>query len=184
MSKVWIVGDSYVCRGEKQARKTIGTNLGVPAHVEWFGRGGMCWGDLVPFFHQCLKGRTPPDVLVIHCGGNDLGKVKSVLLLRAMKGDLHDLHQQFPHMKILFSSINQRRHWRHAPPAKIEKARKFVNSVMAAFVLSVNGRIVHHPQIVFVNPALFLTDDVHLSSLGNTVFLNDLAHDIAHDIDL
>ena len=110
-----------------------------------------------------LKGITAPDVLVIHCGGNDLGRVKSVLLLQAMKRDLHDLHQQFPQMKIVLSSINQRRHWRHAPPAKVDKARKFVNNVMATFVLCVNGVFVHHPHIVLDKPELFLRDNVHLT---------------------
>ncbi|CAM4569903.1 unnamed protein product [Leuciscus chuanchicus] len=80
--RVWIMGDSYIRRGEQHARMTIGTNLGVPAQVQWFGRGGLCWEDLLPFFQRSLKGRSAPDVLVVHCGGNDLGHVKSVLLLK------------------------------------------------------------------------------------------------------
>lgn len=158
--KVWIVGDSYVRRGERRARETMGTNLGASAHVQWFGKGGMCWDDLLPPFRQCLEGRTAPEVLVIHCGGNDLGHFKSVLLLKATKRDLHDLHQQFPEMKILLSSINQRLHWRYGPPAKMDKARKFINSVMATFILPVNGRTLHHPQIVFDHPQIYLRDKV------------------------
>lgn len=172
--RVWIVGDSYVRRGEQRALESMGTNLGVSAHVQWFGKGGMCWHDLLPFFHQCLKRRTAPDVLVIHCGGNDLGRVKSVLLLDAMKANLHDLHKQFPKMKIILSSINQRRHWRYAPPGKMEKVRKFVNSVMATFMLCVNGSIVHHPNILFDKLGLYLRDNVHLSPKGNDIFLSDI----------
>jgi len=129
----------------------------------------------MPFFQQCLKGRTAPNVLVIHCGGNDLGSVKSVLLLKAMKRDLRDLNGQFPQMKILLSSINQRRHWRHAPPGKVDKVRKFVNNVMAKFVLGVNGGFVRHPHIQFEERELFLSDEVHLSPEGNDVFLTDIA---------
>lgn len=132
--KVWILGDSYIRRGEQRARNTIGTNLGVSAHVQWFGKGGMCWDGLLQLFNKCLRGRNAPEVLVIHCGGNDLGRVKSVQLLKQMKEDLHYLHQRFPGMKILLSSINQRCHWRYASPGKMDKARKFVNNVMATFV--------------------------------------------------
>jgi lysophospholipase L1-like esterase len=173
--KVWIVGDSYIRRGEERAKETIGTNLGVSAHIQWFGKGGMRWDDLLPFFHTCLKRRMAPDVLVIHCGGNDLGCVKSVLLLKAMKRDLHDLHQQFPQMKIMLSSINQRRQWRHAPPEKMDKVRKFVNNVMATFVSCVNGRTVPHPYIRFDKPELFLSDNVHLTAKGSDIFLNGIA---------
>jgi lysophospholipase L1-like esterase len=173
--KVWIVGDSYIRRGEERAKETIGTNLGVSAHIQWFGKGGMRWDDLLPFFHTCLKRRMAPDVLVIHCGGNDLGCVKSVLLLKAMKRDLHDLHQQFPQMKIMLSSINQRRQWRDAPPEKMDKVRKFVNNVMATFVSCVNGRTVPHPYIRFDKPELFLSDNVHLTAKGSDIFLNGIA---------
>ncbi|KAG1930593.1 hypothetical protein F2P79_022158 [Pimephales promelas] len=125
----------------------MGTNLGLHSQVQWFGRGGLCWRDLLSFFKQCLKGRTPPNVLVIHCGGNDLGRVMSVLLVNEMK-DLREINVKFPQMKIVFSSINQRRHWRHAPPVKLEKMRKFVNNIMAKFVPCVNGCIVLHGQII------------------------------------
>lgn len=171
---VWILGDSYVRRSKDRARETIGKNLDMPAHVEWFGRGGMCWNSLLHVFHQCLKGRTAPDVLVIHCGGNDLGRVKSVLLVKAMKEDLQYLHKNFPLMKIVFSLINQRPHWRYGPPGKMEKARKFVNSVMDSFVLACNGITVHHSEIVFDKPGLFLRDNVHLTDEGHDIFLNGI----------
>ena len=59
--------------------------------VQWFGWGGLRWKSLVPFFHRSLQGRAVPDVLLIHCGGNDLGSVKSVGLVTATKEDLRSL---------------------------------------------------------------------------------------------
>ncbi|XP_035477470.2 uncharacterized protein LOC118292840 [Scophthalmus maximus] len=178
--KVWIVGDSYVRRGERRARET---NLGMSARVQWFGKGAQCWNDLLPHFRQCLEGRTAPEVLVIHCGGNDLGHFKSVLLLKAMKRDQHDLHQQFPEMKILLSSsIRGSVGGRHRLPAKMDKARKFIDSVMATFILSVNGRTLHHPQIVFDHPQLFLRDKVHLTPWGNDLFLHVIAQGLKDSV--
>ncbi|KAF4075302.1 hypothetical protein AMELA_G00232980 [Ameiurus melas] len=174
LRRVWIVGDSYVRRSEARARETMGANLGVASQVEWFCRGGMCWGELLYFFKQCLEGRTAPDVLVIHCGGNDLGRVERVLLLRTMKRDLFELHRQFPQMKILFSSINQRRQWQHGLPGKVEKVRTFVNNEMATFVSYINGSFVPHPHILFNKPELYLRDGVHLSPKGHDIFLTGI----------
>ncbi|XP_054588091.2 uncharacterized protein [Nothobranchius furzeri] len=129
---IWIIGDSYVRRGAQRAAETVGDNLGLPdVCVSWFGWGGLRWKDLLPFFHS-LHGRAAPHVLIIHCGGNDMGVVSSVKLVNMMKEDLHRLHLLHPHMTIIMSSITQRCRWRAGvKPAKIEKARRFVNSTEA-----------------------------------------------------
>ncbi|KAK7929943.1 hypothetical protein WMY93_006338 [Mugilogobius chulae] len=241
LDRVWIIGDSYVRRGEETAAKTVGRHLGLinasplspfPGQVRPSARpsreekrnvcvslGGLRWvsvagavrgqcgcpatacgetqlrrgrldSGLDPrhpgleprqigpndadglkwkrfrvygiFFHQCLRGRSAPDVLLIHCGGNDLGEEKSVDLVAAMKEDLHRLHHHLPSMKIIFSGLTQRRRWRNGVNAgKIDKARKFVNSVMSSFMVDL-GIFVHHPHIRYDTPGLFLPDDVHL----------------------
>ncbi|XP_073765255.1 uncharacterized protein isoform X2 [Danio rerio] len=173
---VFVVGDSYIRRGEQWARQTVGTNLGLDAHIRWFGCGGLVWRNLLSFFHRCLGGRAVPDVLLVHCGGNDLGKIKSIILAAMIKQDLRDLHRQFPQMKIIFSAITQRCLWRSAENLKkVDRARRFVNRVMATFMVSVGGAIVHHPEIKHKDPSHFLRDGVHLTPLGNDIFLNNLA---------
>nr|XP_054588095.1 uncharacterized protein LOC129153116 isoform X1 [Nothobranchius furzeri]XP_054588096.1 uncharacterized protein LOC129153116 isoform X1 [Nothobranchius furzeri] len=156
---IWIIGDSYVRRGAQRAAETVGDNLGLPdVCVSWFGWGGLRWKDLLPFFHS-LHGRAAPHVLIIHCGGNDMGVVSSVTLVNMMKEDLHRLHLLHPHMTIIMSSITQRCRWRAGvKPAKIEKARRFVNSVMATFISSLNGAVVVHPHIRHDSPGIFLSD--------------------------
>ncbi|KAJ8332021.1 hypothetical protein SKAU_G00429980 [Synaphobranchus kaupii] len=106
----------------------MGTSLGLDARVQWFGWGGLRWERLLPFIHQSLRGRAAPDVLLIHCGGNDLGNTKSLRLVADMKRDLQDLHRRFPGTKILLSAISQRRRWRTANPGKIDKTRKWHNT--------------------------------------------------------
>ena len=168
---MWILGDSYVRRGEEAARKSLGCDLGLSAQVKWFGWGGLRWRGVLPFFAQSLRGRSVPEVLLIHCGGNDLGKVKSVDLAAEMKQDLCDLHRRHPQMTIIFSAVTQRRRWGLADPKKIDRSRKWLNNVMACFM---KGGIVRHPDIHFDNPALFLRDNVHLSSRGNDIFMNSI----------
>ncbi|XP_027132133.1 uncharacterized protein LOC113744979, partial [Larimichthys crocea] len=144
--RVWIMGDSYVRRGAQRAAETTGRNLGLnDVSICWFGWGGLRWRRLFPF-PNCLRGRAAPDVLLIHCGGNDLGETTSVELVTRMKEDLHQLHHWHPHMMIMFSSLCQRCQWRAAAnPVRVDKARKFVNSVMATFVMGWMAAIVEHP---------------------------------------
>ncbi|XP_022540070.2 uncharacterized protein LOC111195850 [Astyanax mexicanus] len=173
---VWIIGDSYIRRGEEIARSSLGGDLGVQAEVSWFGWGGLRWRGLVPFFNKSLLGRAAPDVLITHCDGNDIGGMNAGHLSAEMKADLHDLHRRFPHMKIMLSDITPRRQWRSTThPKRIDAARKWLNSEMADFILGVEGGVIHHPYILFHNPRLFLRDQV---PLGNELFLNDLAESL------
>lgn len=175
---MWIIGDSYVRRGAQRAAETMGSNLSLPGvRMCWFGCGGLRWKGLLPFFSHSLRGRAAPDVLLIHCGGNDLGEVSSVQLVNAMKEDLHQLKLWHPGMRIMFSAVTQRCRWKAgAKPVKINKAKNFVNSVMSTFVHSLNGAMIEHPHIRHDSPGLFLKDGVHFTPRGNDMFLNTLAN--------
>lgn len=121
---MWIIGDSSLGSHWRQ-------NLGLPgAHIFWFGWGGLRWKGLPNYFLDIIKGRATLDVLVLHCGGNVIGEVTSVLLVNSMKGDLLQLKLQNPEMKIVFSYLTKRCQWKAgAKPVKLDKAWKFVNSV-------------------------------------------------------
>lgn len=45
----------------------------IGAEVLWISRPGMRWGDVFTFISTQLFYTTPPDMLVIHCGGNSIG---------------------------------------------------------------------------------------------------------------
>ncbi|XP_065817339.1 NLR family CARD domain-containing protein 3-like [Labrus bergylta] len=121
---VWIIGDSCVRRGAQRAAETEGRNLGLKnVHMSWFGWGGLRWKGLLPFFKNSLRGRSPPDGLIIHCGGSSMGHVSGVVLLNMMKDDLQQLHARHPGMKIMLSALTQRCQWRHGiHPGKIDKS--------------------------------------------------------------
>lgn len=174
------MGSSYIRRGEGRAKETMGTNLGLDAQVRWYGWGGLRWSQFLPYFHRSLKrGRTPPDVLLIHCGSNDLGQVKSVELATMMKRDLQRLQLEYPNMKLVFSQLTPRLQWRSAiKPGAINKARKWVNYQIRTFVTGLGGSVVAHPDIKFDRPDLFLRDGVHFSPVGNDLFLNCIAQSL------
>lgn len=53
------------------------------------------------------------------------------------------------------------------------KTSKCINSYVATLVFQSGGAIIHHTDIN-PDPALFHSDGVHLSPLGNYIFLNSL----------
>ncbi|KAJ8267892.1 hypothetical protein COCON_G00130640 [Conger conger] len=66
-----IVANCYIQCGEESALETMGISLGLDARVPLFGWGGLTWDRHLHFVHLSLRGRAAPDVLLIHCGGND-----------------------------------------------------------------------------------------------------------------
>ncbi|KAL2102497.1 hypothetical protein ACEWY4_001665 [Coilia grayii] len=132
-TRVLIIGSSYIRGAKERAMRTLGLNLCMQAQIEWLGVGGMRWYSVLPgILNWIFSKRFPPDVVLIYCGGNDLGKRKSVELVTAMKDDMTYLHWRFPKLRIVYSAITQRRRWgtrqRAFPPKGIDRARKWVNN--------------------------------------------------------
>lgn len=67
----WILGHSFVFRGQYVAGSSVKHREDVV--VRWLGKRGMRWSDVMPEFHYFVRLDRPPDVLVLHIGGNDLG---------------------------------------------------------------------------------------------------------------
>ena len=173
VSKIWIIGDSYVRRGE-EASHEFGKNFGLNANVQWFGKGGMRWSGVLPHFYAELATQSPPDILVLHAGGNDLGLMSSQELVSVMQRDLMQLHAEFPSMKIAFSCINERQEWRNGKPWKVNNDRKIINSCMRNNIGSLGGEVIEHPFLRYYDKKIFLPDRVHFTKHGNQVFLTSI----------
>lgn len=172
--KIWIIGSSYIKRGEWAARQMFGENFGLDANVHWFGRGGMRWNGVLPRFYAEISKQSPPDILVIHAGGNDLGLISAQELSSVMKKELIELHAKFPSMTILYSCINERQVWQYGNPKYINKDRKTVNSVMRKAVNSFGGVIIEHPFLKYYDDTIFIVDGIHFSRKGNDMFLTSI----------
>lgn len=171
---IWIVGSSYVKRGEFGARQKFGENLGLNAKVQWFGKGGMGWSGVLPRFYEELSTRSPPDILIIHAGGNDLGLMSAQQLSGIMKTELMQLHKEFPSMTIAYSCINQRQVWRYGSPWKINKDREIVNHTMRKAAHCFGGVIIEHPCLKFFDNTVFVPDGVHFTKKGNELFVTSI----------
>ncbi|KAJ4932565.1 hypothetical protein JOQ06_010983 [Pogonophryne albipinna] len=110
---IWIIGSGYVQRGEVAAYENFGENFGLDVKVQWFGTGGMLWKGVIPRFQAELSNsQRPPDILVIHAGGNSLGTMPAMNLASVVNNELMKLHSQFPSMAIAYSCITERQVWR------------------------------------------------------------------------
>ena len=73
---IWIVGSSIIKQAFMRARRSRCVNLDLgrlSASIWWQGYSGLRWGRLEAKLNTLLQVEDIPDILVIHCGGNDIG---------------------------------------------------------------------------------------------------------------
>ncbi|XP_077788332.1 uncharacterized protein LOC144328495 [Podarcis muralis] len=177
-TRIWIMGHSIVHWAARRARQSgLGDDLGLPQEVKvsWFARRGMLWKELLPLIQRRVLLEGPPTAIVIQLGENDLVS-HSCFVLRAMiLGDLRDVAAMVPPTKIIWSKLLQRRKWRGSPCVEAtERSRKRINAAVSKLVADLGGFVISHPLIRFKATELFMTDGVHLSSVGNDVWLSSV----------
>ncbi|KAK5885185.1 hypothetical protein CesoFtcFv8_018920 [Champsocephalus esox] len=172
---IWIIGSGYVQRGEVAAYENFGENFGLDVKVQWFGTGGMLWKGVLPRFQAELsKSQRPPDILVIHAGGNSLGTMPAMNLASVMNNELMELYSQFPSMAIAYSCITERQVWRNGPPGKVNYDRKCINTFMQKAVGNHGGEVIQHPLLRFFDKNIYLPDGVNFSKQGNGIFVTSI----------
>lgn len=173
--RTWIIGSSLVhwasCRA-KVRRKAVPA-LSKPS-TSWHGERGMRWKQLLPKVRSLLKEEQPPQILLLHLGGNDLVSTSLRMLIQEIKKDLSKIKQLMPNTRILWSDIVARIQYRGAKSnAKTEKARKSLNSTVHAHISKLDGLCIRHPQINWTCTELYRNDGVHLSKRGNDALLQN-----------
>ncbi|XP_040294350.1 uncharacterized protein LOC121005644 [Bufo bufo] len=172
---VWILGHSYVFWGAIRADvRPSGRQLGVSpelATVRWLGVRGMLWGGVLREVHHFVRLDRPPDVLVLHVGGNDLGKRPFRELVRDVKFDLLRIWALFPGVIIVWSDIVPRKVWRGARSVEsLNKARIKVNRAVGRFMARNGGVVVRHEVLEKGEGAFWRADGVHLNAVGTDLW--------------
>lgn len=176
---VWIVGSSIVRNaGIAALSRPGGQGLGLQTKgidIWWQGYGGLWFVDLACKLRWLAQFENPPNFIVIHCGANDIGQVKTQKLLDRVRWDLRLLASVFPNTKLVWSFLLPRVAWRYSKNVRaMEQSRNRVNRAAAKEILGCGGRLLRHTQFLGKPKQLYSRDGVHLSGLGNDIYLNNL----------
>lgn len=146
------------------------TNLGLSDNkVHWMGTSEMHWNQLLPTLHLKMMFNTPPTVLLIHLGGNDLVDIKQAKLMKSMRKDLKYIGSVFPNAYLVWSDILPRRHWRDMDftPKNLSNINERCKRIKL-IVLSIgkelwSGSIYIIHEMETLTPGLFKQDQTLLS---------------------
>ncbi|KAJ8321181.1 hypothetical protein KUTeg_001306, partial [Tegillarca granosa] len=150
-------------------------HLGV--HISWFGKRGMIWEDVLLTVSHKLTYLPPPKVLILHVGANNIPSTNTGILCNRIKQDIHQLAIWMPDCFVIWSDLICRLNWRREISIQtLERKRKRINRMGRGVSTNAGGSFIKHPDITFDCPGLFRPDQVHLSDIGNAIFLNDLQY--------
>lgn len=180
---IWIVGSSIIFWASDFAARNqfaFGTNLGLEAdgyRVRWFGYRGMRWEDLMLRLNQQLWAdpMSPPDVLILHLGANNLGSTMSHVLEHMIRSDLLAIKARLPNCHLIWSSMLPRRCWRNVVNVHaIERARSHANRCAIRQVIFLGGGAIKYRLISTEDGGTYRGDGVHLADIGQGIFLATL----------
>ena len=177
------MGSSIVKRAFAHALvRPGGVNLGldrIPMEIWWQGYSGLKFVDLKKKLLYLKTFENDPDFILIHCGGNGIGSnvfsLNLFQLIAKFKQDLLDIKKFFPRATLIWSQILPRNQWRYSQNVKaMERCRNRLNRAVAKFVLKQGGCYLKHPALLENIEQFLSADGVHLSELGNSLFLNSI----------
>lgn len=173
---MWICGHSLVFWAEKRTTSPeIGMQLGMDPNsvrIWWKGVQGMTWQQLLPQLLQLKDNWPRPDVIILHLGGNDIGKTATEAFLAAVKEDLISVKSIFPECLLVWSEILPRRSWRHSNDSvAVDIMRKAINESICGIMTELGGSSLSHDNIKpGLDTGLYRPDGVHLSGKGIDTF--------------
>lgn len=176
---VWIIGSSIIRDAQDRAKqRTEGEHLGLRrlnGSVFWLAKPGMRLHDINSAVSQMLDiHKSPPAIIVIHCGGNDIGQMPIHLINVNLKAIMSTLLIRLPKTLLVWSDILPRKLWRNEiTHKKLEKCRQRTNSYIGNFMVDNSCATIHYPEIHESIEGLY-RDGVHLSTLGYDIMLNTL----------
>ena len=179
---VWFVGSSLIERLRRYVGETRSRDFSfeLDSHIVWMGRGGMCWRGAMCCLQAGLN-RPKPRVIVLHVGGNDLGRDTGIEIGKRIKRDLRWVLNAYPETTILFSYILPRstfRNQRNDNPRGLNRAARIINREVGKFLIKQGHGVVRHSQIQ-LKANVIDEKGVHLNHRGNEIFLKDFQDALA-----
>jgi hypothetical protein len=118
---------------------------------------------------------SPPSIIIIHLGGNDLISISNLQIKDVMRSELLYLREAFPTTIIIWVDILPRRVWGSDPSAYkiLENKRSRINRIGRQLVSSLGNFDLVKPDIDS-KTAFFRQDGIHLNEVGLEFYLDYL----------
>ncbi|XP_060573700.1 uncharacterized protein LOC132731525 [Ruditapes philippinarum] len=172
--QVWIIGSSII---RDAFYHTQNVNFQLPGvDIFWEFQPGMRICHLQDMIFDLLGKHIPPNYLVVHCGGNDIGQspLNNTELLAIQT--IQEIQSVDANIKIIWSQILPRLVWRNEiNHTKLNKARRRFNTTLSKYCIQTGGAYIRYPQIS-ENRKYLYRDNVHISEAGNDIFISNLKH--------
>lgn len=170
------MGSSIIKYAFLEARQRLGgVNLSLQrlgVDIWWQGRGGLQLSKLRNHIRTMMKFEDPPSHSVVHIGCNDLGNISLCHLHYQLVQFMSWLSNQLSETTLIWSQILSRLKWRYSENTDImDKYRRRLNSSIGAYMIRHGGCYFRYPDITTTHEFIS-TDDVHLTKLGSSIFLN------------
>ena len=184
-NSIWIIGSSLVANAATHVvKRPTGKNLGfekMGIQVIWVGMPGMRWNSMVSLVHAMVNAFGIPRALLLHVGANDIGAWSTRDLIYHMTFALFIIQRMVPGCALIYSSMLPRTSWRYSfNCGAMERSRKRVNRGLRTYLLNNGGYVLKHTDLDDGHKALFASDGIHLSFLGNDIFINAIQGAIEH----
>lgn len=181
---MWILGDSIPFWAGKRARDTGKPNLRIrDVTIDWLGVRGLGWKNFRHHIEAKVLFSSPPSIIFIHLGGNDLTSASIVQIKRDMREDINYLREAFPDVTIIWIDILPRRVWSGAQKTEphIDNKRVRLNRIGRQLV-SKEGKFDLIKPDIDTKTGFFRPDGIHLNDVGLEFYMDYLRDAIIRNI--
>lgn len=173
---IWLLGDSIIYWAGVYAAERNSPNLNLPSQwsLGWYGIRGMSWSQFVHTLQLRVLFQTPPKVILVHLGGNDLCTKSLLQVFNLIRNGLNYLLAAYPDVHYIWVDILQRLHWTSSYQGDviIERKRQRTNRFGRSLVATCSkGHSLVH-DIDIHTPGFFRNDGIHLSNIGLAMYLD------------
>lgn len=188
--RVWLIGSSVVKDivkfGEKYPEFDLAERLKDDVEsIEIHGENDMNIEDILAGVRFMLKKKELPQMIVFHCGEQDICTGKNMDLTEIMNRDLKIIRQEIPDVFLVFSQILPAWHSKGHTGSTLGKSRRRINSFMRQCFVNdeINGAFLYHPRLRTNMSHLHMpTRDqcLHLNKRGMEIYLYELISGIRY----
>ena len=148
--------------------------------VGWYGVRGMSWTTFVHHLQLKVLFASPPKVVLIHLGGNDIEHLSCCRIRNLIKSGIRYVHAAFADCRIVWCNILPRLSW--AKSGVYERKRKRVNRYGRQLCKSVHGDSLDI-DIDVDTAGFFREDGIHLSDVGLEFMLDAVKDKLTEILD-